>query len=295
MADNNPNPNANANNGAQDGGNANQGGGNSQGQGGNQNQNQGAGQGGGNANQNANQGQGAGGNQAGGDNVDYKKKFGESTTENQKYREALKANGIDPDTLKPIAGGGKGNAGDQAAGGNDNGAGAFFTDEDLEATFPSFATMTDQEKQVLRQVGSFPKMARMVAEMHDKLTFGEQLEVLKADPANKLIADNEKEFKEFAYTGDNLKIPLDVLKDAFIGKKLREQNGGGGNQNQGGQQQGNQQQQRQGMEQGTNGQGASGDAAQEMTAEAARDLRTKDPRKYNALARAGKIKIVSGN
>ena len=291
MADNNPNPNdANANNnaGAQDGANnnANQGGGNNQGQGGNQNNGNGAG--------NANQNQNNGGNQgAGGD--DYKKKFGESTTENQRLMQVLKDAGIDPKTGKKIEGAGDGG---NANAGNNNGTGdvPYFTDDELEATFPSFATMTDQEKQVLRQVGSFPKMARMVAEMHDKLTFNEQLEVIKADPANKLIADNEKEFKAFAYQDNNLKLPLEMLKDAFIGKTLREANNGGGN-NAGGNGGGdnNQNQNRQGMENGTGGQGGAGDAVMEMTAEQARDLRKKEPRKYNALARAGKLKIIAGN
>jgi len=295
MAENNPNPNdngagnGNGAGGGKDGGNANQGGGNSQGQGGNQGGNQG-GQHQGGSNQGGNN---QGGNQAGGE--DFKVKFGESTKENQRIMDILKKNGIDPKTGKKVQGAGDGGAsGEGNQGGGDAGA-TFFSDEELEATFPSYSTMSDQEKQVLRQVGSFPKMARMVAEMHDKLTFNEQLEVLVADPANKVIADNMKEFKEFAYADGNLKIPMEVLVDAFMGKKLRGQggnnNGGGGNnQNQGG---GNQ---RQGMEGGTNGQGSGGgDGVQEMSAEAARDLRLKEPRKYNALARAGKIKIVSGN
>lgn len=274
MADNNPNPNnANTNNnngGAQDGANnnANQGGGNNQGQGGNQNNGNGAGNNGNNANQNQNNG----GNQGAGTD-DYKKKFGESTTENQRLMKILQDSGIDPKTGKKAEG--AGNGGNANAGNNDGtGDAPYFTDDELEATFPSFATMTDQEKQVLRQVGSFPKMARMVAEMHDKLTFSEQLEVIKADPANKLIADNEKEFKEFAYQDNNLKVPLEMLKDAFIGKKLREAgNGGGNNGNNGGGDNNQNQNNRQGMENGTNGQGGAGDAVMEMTAEQARDLR----------------------
>lgn len=291
MANNNPNPdNANANAGAQDGANnANQGGDNNQGQGGNQNNGNGAG--------NANQNQNNGGNQGAGDQ-DYKKKFSESTTENQRLMKALQDAGIDPKTGKKTEGGGN-NEGNANAGNNEGAGDApYFTDDELEATFPSFSTMTDQEKQVLRQVGSFPKMARMVAEMHDKLTFSEQLEVIKADPANKLIADNEKEFKAFAYQDNNLKLPLEMLKDAFIGKKLREGNNGGGNgngNNNGGGDNNQNQNNNRGMENGTNGQGGAGDAVMEMTAEQARDLRKKEPRKYNALARAGKLKIIAGN
>jgi len=270
MEEYNPNPAGSEAN--KDGANANQGGDNSQAQG-NQNQNQGG-------NQNPNQGAGNGQPPAG--DVDYKKKFGESTTENQKYRDALKANGIDPNTLKPIAG----NQGVDPNDYNNDGAGdTFFTDEELAQTFPSYAAMTQQEKAVLKQVGSFPKMARMVAEMHDKLTFNEQLEVIKADPTNKIIIDNEKEFKAFAYKDENLKLPLEVLKNAFVGMKLQSAN----NQNQG---QNNQPPAPQGMEDGSAGQGQGSDTASEMTAEQARDLRTKEPRKYNALVRTGKLKIV---
>lgn len=269
---------ANAGANQQDGSNANQGGDNSQGQGGSQNQ--GGGAAGGNAN--ANQDQGAGGNQAGGE--DYKVKFGESTKENQRLMDIFKKNGIDPKTGEKVQ---TGNANNQV--GNDAGA-TFFTDEELEATFPSYATMTDQERQVLRHVGSFPKMARMVAEMHDKLAFSEQLEVLKADTANAVIAQNEKEFKAFAYKDENLKVPMEILVNAFKGMKAGAVNNAG--QNNAGEQK--PQQKRAGMENSTAGQGSSGNGVQEMTPEAARDMRTKDPRKYNELARAGKLKIVSG-
>jgi len=279
MEDYNPNPDNQGvdNNQGKDGANANQGGDNSQDQG-NQSHNQDS--------SNANQGAGNG-NQAG---DDYQKKFSESTREAQRLLDVLKQNGIDPKTGKKAEAGDDNNdAGDSYNQGQGNDASdTFFSDDELAATFPSYATMTDQEKAVLKQVGSFPKMARMVAEMHDKLTFSEQLEVLKTDPANELIAKNEKEFKAFAYKGDNLKIPLEVLKDAFIGQKLREQ-GSNANQQAQGNDKGNQQ--RQGMEDGSAGAGK-GNASQEMTAEQVRDLRQKDPRKYNKLARAGKIKIV---
>ena len=265
-----------AGNGDQDGGNANLGGGNSQGQGGN---------GTGNGGQDPNRGQGGSG-QAG---DDYKVKFGESTKENQRLMQVMKEAGLDPKTGK------KADAG--AGAGADDGSGAgeqpIFTDEDLQAAFPSFATMSDQERGLLKQVGSFPKMMRMVAEMYDKNTFGEQLDTIKADPANKLIADNEKEFRAFAYKDGNLKLPMDVLVDAFIGKKLRAQaaagtgNGAGDGKGKG------KTAKRDGMETGTSGQGGSGDAAAEITAEQASELRKKDPRKYATLARTGKLRIVS--
>ena len=279
MTDTDPNLSGTGN-GGQDGGNATQGGGNSQGQGGS---------GTGNGGQDPNRVQG-GASQAG---VDYKVKFGESTTENQRLMQVLKEAGIDPKTGKKAEAGegatqtGTGNAGEQP----------YFTDEDLHAAFPSFATMSDQERTVLKQVGSFPKIARMVAEMYDKSTFGEQLEALKADPANKLIADNEKEFKAFAYKDGNLKLPMDVLVDAFIGRKLREQGANAGATGEGtgtgGKNGGAVKPKRDGMEGGTSGQGGSGNATTEMTADQARELRMKDPRKYAALARTGKLRIVS--
>lgn len=287
----NQNQGGNSNQG-NDEGKANQGGGNSQGQGGNQG-NQG-GQNGGNDG-GSNQGNNQGGNQGGG-GEDYKKKFTDSSTEAQRLLKILTDAGIDPKTGKKAeggnnAGGGNANQGNQG-GANDQ---SFFTDADLEATFPSFATMSDDEKAVLRQVGSFPKMARMVAEMYDKTTFTEQLEVLKADPANKLLVDNEKEFKAYAYKDGNLKLPIEVLVDAFIGKKLREQgnSGGGNNQNQGGGK-GNQNN-RAGMENGSAGAGQGNNSGMiEMTAEAARELRQKDPKKYAKLAAGKKLKIVQG-
>lgn len=283
MADNDPNQNNQGNNQGNDGNNANQGGDNSQGNGGNQNKGNGAGQGNqGNANQNQNNG----GNQ-GGD--DFKVKFGESTKENQRLMQVLKDAGIDPKTGKKAEGNGDGGNNQQNQGGAADQQ--FFTDAELEAAFPSFATMSESEKQVARNMASFPKLARQVAEIHDKLTFTEQLEVLKADPANKIIADNEKEFKAYAYQDGNLKLPIEVLADAFIGKKLRE----GGNNNGGGNNQQNQGNNRQGMENGSGGQGQGSGTTQEMTAAEARELRTKDPRKYQQLVREKKLKIVSGN
>lgn len=297
MNDYNPNPaptnggegqgggdNNQSNQAPQDGNNANhQGGDNSQG-------NEGGNQGGDNGGQNPNQNGDQGGNQAG--DEDYKAKFGASTTENQKYREFLKKQGIDPDAVM------RGEAvtpkASDQGGGEGNGAGDLptFTDDQLEAAFPNFGNMSEQEKAVVRNVQNFPKVARMVAEMHDKLTFNEQLETLKGDPANKLIAENEQEFRKFAYEGENLKLPLEILTQAFIGKKLGA-NQGTGNQN-GGNQNANNQQPRKGMEDGTAGQGSSGNGngGQEYTPEAAAELRRKDPRKYNKLAAAGKLKIT---
>jgi len=251
-----------------DGANANQGGGNSQ-DGGAAAANNGA-------NQNANQSNANAANQAGA--VDYQKKFGESTTENQRFMDILKKNGIDPKT------GERAQAQDDQ-GANDASGSPHFTDTDLEAAFPSYNTMTDQEKAILKQVGSLPKMARMVAEMYDKTTFNEQLAAVTANPANAIIAQNEKAFREYAYKDSNIKLPMDVLVDAFIGKKLREQ-GANGNQQQ-------QTTQRQGIEQGTGAQGGNGNASAEMTAEQAREMRTKDPRKYAELARTGKLKVVN--
>ena len=286
MNDYDPNKNQGAGNANQGGDGNNSQGNNNQGdnKGGNQNNGSGAGQG----NQNANQNQNAGGNQGGGE--DYKTKFSESTKEAQRLLDVLKANGIDPKTGKK-ADAGNNNAGGQ---GNNNGANdqQFFTDADLEAAFPSFSTMGDDEKAILRQVGSLPKMARMVAEMYDKTTFIEQLEVLKADPANKLISENEKEFKEYAYKDGNLKLPIEVLADAFIGKKLREGAGNGANNNNNGGGQGNQG--RQGMENGSAGAGAGNDSGiVELTPDQAREMRQKDPKKYAKLAATKKLKIVT--
>lgn len=210
---------------------------------------------------------------------DYKTKFSESSKEANRLLEVLKQNGIDPKT------GTKADApatlpDSEPASGLPN-----FTDAELEATFPSYATMSAEEQAVIKQIQSFPQMARMVAEMYDKTTFNEQLEVIKAVPDNKIIADNEKEFKAYAYEGENLKLPIDVLVNAFIGKKLREGTAPttpeGGNPVPAG------------MEDGTGAAGA-GDAVTEMTPDAARELRTKDPRQYAKLAKAGKLKIVAG-
>jgi len=49
------------------------------------------------------------------------------------------------------------------------------------------------------------------------------------------------------------------------------------------------------MEDGSAGQGGKGDATRELTPDAARELRIKNPREYNKLAQAGKIKIVGNN
>lgn len=250
-----------------DGANANQGSGNSQGTGGAAAANNGA-------NQNANQSNANAANQA--NAIDYEKKFGESTTENQRFMDILKKNGIDPKTGERLQTQND-DAGDGASGN------AFFSDTDLEAAFPSYNTMTDQEKAVLKQVQSLPKMARMVAEMHDKLTFSEQLAVVVANPANEIIAKNEKAFKEYAYKDSNIKLPMDVLVDAFIGRELRKQGSNTAQQ---------QPPQRQGIEQGTGAQNGNGNASVEMTAEQAREMRTKDPRKYAELARTGKLKIA---
>lgn len=275
MTNDNPNLNGTGN-GGQDGGNANQGGDNSQRQGGSGN---------GNGGQDPNRGDSGNGHQAG---DDFKVKFGESTRENQRLMEIIKASGIDPKTGKKADGGDGAGANDQGGAGDPT----FFTDDDLAASFPSYGTMSEQEKSLLKNVGSFPKIARMVAEMYDKSTFTEQVEALVLDPANKLIAEHRDEFKKFAYEGNNLKTDIKLLTDAFIGRKLREAAAKGDNGGNGNGDGGKGTKKRSGMENGTNGQGGGNDTATELTADQARELRMKDPRKYAALARSGKLRIV---
>lgn len=242
---------------------------------------------------NANDGKGEGGE------VNYEKKFGESTTENQRVMGILKANGIDPETGKPIDGKNNQNgAGDQEANkdtsGNDNSFDGF-TDTELEKAIPGFAYLSADEKDTIRNSKNMVKdmttMKRMVAEMHDEKVFNKDLATAIKGEGMELLKEHEEEFRAFAYEEENLKVPFKHVANSFILKKSREA-GTGNNAN--GDGSGNKKKPK-GMETGTGGGkelGKSVGDKLEVTGTEAKQLRKEDPRRYNDLAKKGKLIIT---
>jgi hypothetical protein len=217
-----------------------------------------------------------------GGDVDYKEKFGQSTTENQRLMGVLKENGIDPETGKKISADPAPNP-TPTPERNDL---PQFSEEELANAFPSYPLMNPQEKEVIRNIQALPNALRMVAEMHDQHTTEKQLTELKGKEGYELIGENLEEFRTFIYEEDNLKKDLTLLADSFILKKTREAAKADPTPTE---------PQPEGMEGGTHGAGTigkqSGDKLEVTTEEAAR-LRKEDPRRHAKLVREKKLVIV---
>ncbi len=229
---------------------------------------------------------------------DFKKKFGESTTENQRLMDAMKANGIDPKTGKPVASNNNQGADNRGANNdnlnNDAGDSSNFTDTELEKAIPGFAYLPESEKQTIRDAKNIAKtvtdLQRTVAELNDERVFNKELSTAIKDEGMKMLKEHEEEFRAFAYEEANLKVPFQHVANSFILKKTKEagNNTGGDNNADGGNKP-------TGMEAGTGGGKELGKSVGdnlEVTGAEAKQLRKQDPRRYNDLARKGKLKII---
>lgn len=218
--------------------------------------------------------------------VDYKKKFSESTTEANRLLEALKANGIDPKTGKKLEAGAEG--ADPKPTEPERADLPELSEEELETAFPSYQMLSPQEKEVIKNVQQLPKALRMVAEMHDQFTTGKQIEALKTKEGYEPIGEHEEEFRTFIYKEENLKKDLNLLADSFILQKMREKPNGG--------EPAPEETTPEGMEGGTHGAGTIGKQTGdklEVTQEEAERLRKEDPRRYNKLLSQKKLVIAN--
>ena len=235
-------------------------------------------------------------NRSEGGDINYEKKFGESTTENQRLMEIMKANGLDPKTGKPVAGDNNQERGNRIAN-NDNSSNSDsfdnFTDSELEKAIPGFTYLSADEKDQIRHAKNMAKdvtsLKRMVAEMYDESTFNKELATAIKSEGMELLKEHEEEFRTFAYEEQNLKVPFNHVANSFILKKTREL-GAGGNANQEGQTK-----KPKGMEGSTGGGkelGKNAGGSLEVTSSEAKKLRQEDPRRYNELVKKRKLKIT---
>jgi hypothetical protein len=206
--------------------------------------------------------------------VDYKEKFGESTTENQRLMEIMKSNGIDPKTGEPIN-----KPADITPKGDDP---STFTDADLADEIVGFEYLSEDEKAVIRNAKSTAKtlseLKKTVASLVDEKNFEKELKVLLANKAYSVIAENLDAFRAYAYKDENLKIPLKHLANSYLVEKGQTAPA-------------TPEEKRDGLEDGSAGGYKAPPKPEGYTAEEMERMRKNDPKKYIKLARSGKLKI----
>lgn len=222
--------------------------------------------------------------------IDYKVKFSASSKEAQRLLEVLKANGIDPETGKPMAGAPSAEEeaekpAIQVRGEQPTQPEIPLTDEQLTKAIPGFANLTEGEKDVIRNTKTTAKnivhLTNLVTEMYDERVYNKEFKDLSGKKEWARLAEFAEEFKEYAYKPENLKVKLETLAASFLYGKgtkvekpkptpasgLEPGSGGGKSKNSG---------------------NADGYTADEMA-----EIRRTDPRRYNQLARDGKLKLKS--
>lgn len=237
-----------------------------------------------------NDNQGEGGEQK----VDYEKKFSESSKEAQRLLSLLKNAGIDPETGKPIE---APKEGEQPADGEQpeepgepvraeqQYQPTVFTDEQLKKAIPGFANLPEEQKVLMRDIKSVvsvvSKMQHILNEIVDEREYSKAFKKLTSNEEWKQISEFADEFREFAYTKDNLKTPLETLASSFLYNKGK-----------GGKKPDEKPPAPSGVESGGAGKGEEKGTRQEgYTAEEAEKIRRSDPRRYAQLVRSGKFKI----
>ena len=220
------------------------------------------------------------------DKEDYKTKFSESSKEAQRLLEMMKKHGIDPKTGEKIE---TPPAKEQPAPTTRTNEvapteQAPLTDTQLKTVIPGFENMSEDEKNVLRNVKTTAKelaeMKNLVAEINDERQYAKDFKALTSKEEWKKLAEHADEFKEEAYKTENLQTPLETLAASFLYRKGLS----------------NKPAEKppapKGIEPGTNGaKGGSPIVDDEMTPEQASELRKTDPRRYNALVRSKKLTI----
>lgn len=224
--------------------------------------------------------------------INYEEKFAESSREAQRLMDVLKAAGIDPKTGKPIEAPKQDEKppeeGTQPAQEPTREAPQYeapvLTDEELSKAIPGFANMSEGEKALLRDIKGTTKiiasMQRVLAEIVDEREYNKGFTGLTKKEEWKKIAEFADEFKEFAYTKDNLKVPLETLAASFLYKKGL------------GTQKPEEKPAPSGVESGGAGKGEEkGTKDEGFTADEAAEIRRNDPKRYQQLVRSGKMKI----
>lgn len=220
------------------------------------------------------------------DKEDYKTKFSESSKEAQRMLEIMKKHGIDPKTGEKIETTPPKEQPAPATRTNESAPPEQppLTDTQLKTIIPGFENMSEEEKNVLRNVKSTAKelaeMKNLVAEINDERQYNKDFKALTSKEEWKKLAEHADEFKELAYQNENLQTPLETLAASFLYRKGLS----------------NKPAEKppapKGIEPGTNGaKGGSPIVDDEMTPEQASELRKTDPRRYNALVRSKKLTI----
>ncbi len=170
----------------------------------------------------------------------------------------------------------KGNGGD--------GKGRTLTEEELEDVVPGYAGLSEREKDLVKStIAPFAKnvsaLSGQVAKLLDQQRFGEELTELLADPKYKVLIKHKDAFKKFAYTDEHLNTPLRTLANSYIYENgLKEEP----------EETEEEKAERLGLETG-GGSGGKVREKDEYTAEELAKIRTTDPRRYNRIAKAGKL------
>lgn len=162
--------------------------------------------------------------------------------------------------------------------------GRTLTEEELEDVVPGYAGLSEREKDLVKStIAPFAKnvsaLSGQVAKLLDQQRFGEELTDLLADPKYKVLIKHKEAFKKFAYTDEHLNTPLKTLANSYIYENdLKDEP----------EETPEEKAERLGLEDG-GGSGGKVPVKEGYTAEELAKIRTTDPRRYNRLAKAGKI------
>lgn len=165
--------------------------------------------------------------------------------------------------------------------------GRTLTEEELEDYVPGYAGLSEREKDLVKStIAPFAKnvnaLQGQVAKLLDQQRFNEELTELLATPEYKVLLKHKDAFKKYAYQDENLNTPLTVLADAYIYKnKLEEEDPNKDDPT------------RKGLEDGAGGDRKTPPKQGFTQAELAH-LRKTDPRRYNRLAKEGKLAKTVG-
>lgn len=159
-----------------------------------------------------------------------------------------------------------------------------LTEDDLEKKIPGYSSLSDSEKNLIKQtIAPFAKnlseLSQEVAKLHDKQSFEDDFDNLIQEDEYKVLAQHRRPFKAFAYKDENISVPLSILADSYIRKNnLKDED----------------EETRRGLEEGNGGDRKKLSTKKGMDAVELETLRKSDPRRYNRLAKEGKLAKETG-
>ncbi len=154
-----------------------------------------------------------------------------------------------------------------------------LTEEQLRKQVSGYDQLSAREQELVKSavspfITNIQALSQQVAKILDKDKFETDFTSLVANDEYKILLNHRTGFKAYAYQDENLNTPISVLADSYIYKnKLA----------------GTTHTERAGLEGGTSGD-RKAEPKDGMTAEYVEHLRKTDPRKYNKLAREGKLR-----